>query len=249
MRVVDADNDGGVTVPNYLWRIAEVNIGIIAACTPHMKPLFRHLRGLSGEEPLTSITPPTPTSPLSSRWYGRFRRGSSSASGWFRPTVSDELPSRKKRGESFHFMRKKTQKDVGAEEAWSQSGWGLGDIRMTTDIYVRGADGTGAHWPRRSADMPVVKMDMFGIGDQIEGNWRRKSIDKEAVGPEYETEGTSQREEKKAQDVAQKGTWRRKSEDRKPEDFDQVVGARERGSTEGILHAEEAEERNTGGEA
>ncbi len=143
-------------------------------------------------------------------------------------------------------MKRKTPtEDVGAEEAWSQSGWGLGDIRMTTDIYVREADGTGAHWPRRSADMPVVRMDMFGIGDQLEGNWRRKCIDKKALTPEFETEGTSHREDKKTQDVAHEGTWRRKSKDRKPEDSDQIVGAGERGSTEGILHAEEREETNT----
>lgn len=146
-------------------------------------------------------------------------------------------------------MKKKAQgEDIGAEQAWDQSGWGLGDIRMTTDIYIREADGTGAHWPRRSADMPIVKMDMFGLGDQVEGNWRRKSMDKKSLVPEYETEGTSQRDDKKAQDVAQEGTWRRKSEDRRPEDLgDEIEAGGERKSTEQILPSLGQEERNMDG--
>jgi len=143
-------------------------------------------------------------------------------------------------------MKKKAQgEEFGAEQAWDQSGWGLGDIRMTTDIYIREADGTGAHWPRRSADMPIVRMDMFGLGDQVEGNWRRKSMDKKTLVPEYETEGTSQIDDKKAQDVAQEGTWRRKSEDRRPEDSgDEIGGGGERRSTEQILQSPEQEGRN-----
>ena len=146
-------------------------------------------------------------------------------------------------------MKKKTQTDdVGAEQAWNESGWGLGDIRMTTDIYVREADGTGAHWPRRSADMPVVKMDMFGLGEQLDGNWRRKSIEKKTLGPGHEPEGTSQAEDEKAQDVAHQGTWRRKSEDRKPDDLgDEIEREGERGSTEKILRHEEREDTTRDG--
>ena len=148
-------------------------------------------------------------------------------------------------------MKKKPQaEDVGAEQAWDESGWGLGDIRMTTDIYVREADGTGAHWPRRSADMPVVKMDMFGLGDQMDGNWRRKSIDKKSLEPGIETEGTPHTKDKKAQDVAHQGTWRRRSEDRKPKDLgDEIEREGERESTENILRPDEREGRNTDGGA
>ena len=119
---------------------------------------------------------------------------------------------------------------------------------MTTDIYVREADGTGAHWPRRSADMPVVKMDMFGLGDQMDGNWRRKSIDKKSLEPGIETEGTLHTKDKKAQDVAHQGTWRRRSEDRKPKDLgDEIEREGEREGTENILRPDEREGRNTDG--
>ena len=143
--------------------------------------------------------------------------------------------------------RRAANEEVGAEHAWNQSGWGLGDIRMTTDIYIREADGTGSHFPRRSADMPIVKMDMFGIGDQVEGNWRRESIDKKIHVPEYEQE-ESRKEGKKPQDMAPGGTWRRRSEDRKVDDIgDEIGGGGERKSTDQIFRTEERERRNTDG--
>ena len=90
---------------------------------------------------------------------------------------------------------------------------------------------------------------MFGLGDQMEGNWRRKSMDKKSLVPDYDGEGTSPRDNKKEQDVAQEGTWRRKSEDRKPEDLgDEIEGGGERKSTEQILHPQLHDEGHMDGE-
>ena len=98
--------------------------------------------------------------------------------------------------------------------------------------------------------MPIVNMDMFGSTNQLEENCRRKSLDKKSLASEYEVEGISQRDAKKEQDIAQEGTWRRKSEDRKPEELgDRIEREGERGSTEKILQSEEREERNQGGGA
>lgn len=97
--------------------------------------------------------------------------------------------------------------------------------------------------------MPIVTMDMFGLGDQIEGNWRRKSMDKKSLAPDCETEGSSQIDDKKAQDVAHEGTWRRKSEDRRPDDSgDEIGGGGERRSTEHILPSPEQERRDVDSE-
>ncbi|KAI4109903.1 MAG: hypothetical protein L6R37_000253 [Teloschistes peruensis] len=65
-------------VPNALARILEINLGIIAACTPIMKPLVRYVRArVTGNDPhemLYRATTATRT-PSHSTWYSRFKGG------------------------------------------------------------------------------------------------------------------------------------------------------------------------------
>ncbi|KAL8701532.1 MAG: hypothetical protein Q9201_004861 [Fulgogasparrea decipioides] len=63
-------------IPNALARILEINLGIIAACTPIMKPLLRYIHArATGHDPhdmLYRATTPSMTRPHST-WYTRFR--------------------------------------------------------------------------------------------------------------------------------------------------------------------------------
>ncbi|KAI4205276.1 MAG: hypothetical protein LQ350_000598 [Teloschistes chrysophthalmus] len=65
-------------VPNALARILEINLGIIAACTPIMKPLIRYVRArVTGNDPhemLYRATTATRT-PSHTTWYTRFKGG------------------------------------------------------------------------------------------------------------------------------------------------------------------------------
>ncbi|KAL8949431.1 MAG: hypothetical protein Q9222_004454 [Ikaeria aurantiellina] len=67
-------------IPNALARILEINLGIIAACTPIMKPLVRYLRArATGQDPhaiLYRTQTPMSHSHSHSAWYPRFRFGS-----------------------------------------------------------------------------------------------------------------------------------------------------------------------------
>ena len=66
-------------VPNALARILEINLGIIASCSPIMKPLIRFVRAkLTGHDPHDILyRPNTPSmSQAHPSWYTRFKLGS-----------------------------------------------------------------------------------------------------------------------------------------------------------------------------
>lgn len=66
-------------IPNAFARIFEINLGIIGACVPIMKPLFRYIHAkATGQDPHNVLyrtnTPSKAPSP--STWYQRLRFGS-----------------------------------------------------------------------------------------------------------------------------------------------------------------------------
>ncbi|KAL8760418.1 MAG: hypothetical protein Q9199_000042 [Rusavskia elegans] len=69
-------------IPNALARVFEINLGIIAACMPIMKPFLRYVKArATGQDPHDILyrtqTPRTPSMSHShSTWYSRFRFGS-----------------------------------------------------------------------------------------------------------------------------------------------------------------------------
>ncbi|KAL9000871.1 MAG: hypothetical protein Q9169_000626 [Polycauliona sp. 2 TL-2023] len=71
-------------VPNALCRVFEINLGIIAACMPIMKPFIRYVKArATGQDPHDILyrtrSLPTPSmshSQSQSAWYSRFRFGS-----------------------------------------------------------------------------------------------------------------------------------------------------------------------------
>ncbi|KAL8735541.1 MAG: hypothetical protein Q9166_000709 [cf. Caloplaca sp. 2 TL-2023] len=69
---------GRCGVPNALARVFEINLGIIAACIPIMKPLIRYLKArATGQDP-HDILYRTRTPSMShshSTWYSRFKFG------------------------------------------------------------------------------------------------------------------------------------------------------------------------------
>ncbi|KAL8693980.1 MAG: hypothetical protein Q9218_001278 [Villophora microphyllina] len=75
IKSMDVTWDG---VPNALARILEINLGIIAACAPIMKPLIRYVRArLTGHDPHDMLyRANTPSvAPSHSTWYTPFKRG------------------------------------------------------------------------------------------------------------------------------------------------------------------------------
>lgn len=66
-------------IPNALARILEINLGIIAACTPIMKPFIRYVRAkATGNDPHDILYRTNTPSMAQSHptWYTRFRLGS-----------------------------------------------------------------------------------------------------------------------------------------------------------------------------
>ncbi|KAL8867936.1 MAG: hypothetical protein Q9174_005334 [Haloplaca sp. 1 TL-2023] len=76
VKSMDVTWDG---IPNALARILEINLGIIAACSPIMKPLIRFVRAkLTGHDPhdiLYRLNTPS-MSQAHPSWYARFKLGS-----------------------------------------------------------------------------------------------------------------------------------------------------------------------------
>ena len=67
-------------VPNALARILEVNLGIIAACAPTMKPFVRYMHArATGKDPREALLRTSTRYPSHSHWYTRFRFGSRAA--------------------------------------------------------------------------------------------------------------------------------------------------------------------------
>ncbi|KAI4254784.1 MAG: hypothetical protein LQ352_002909 [Teloschistes flavicans] len=72
---MDVTFDG---IPNALARILEINLGIIAACTPVMKPLIRYVRArVTGKDPHDMLYRASTASMTRSHstWYMRFKGG------------------------------------------------------------------------------------------------------------------------------------------------------------------------------
>ncbi|KAL8790917.1 MAG: hypothetical protein Q9213_000342 [Squamulea squamosa] len=68
-----------VGIPGALTRVFEVNIGIMAACAPVLRPFVRYLKArITGRDP-HHILRPSPTQTYHSSWYSRFWRSRSSA--------------------------------------------------------------------------------------------------------------------------------------------------------------------------
>ncbi|KAL8846471.1 MAG: hypothetical protein Q9221_008437 [Calogaya cf. arnoldii] len=69
----------GVGVPGALTRVFEVNIGIMAACAPILRPFIRYVKArITGQDP-HHILRPFPTQSFHSSWYTRLWRSRSSA--------------------------------------------------------------------------------------------------------------------------------------------------------------------------
>lgn len=64
-------------VPNALARVFEVNLGIVAACAPTMKPLVRYIHArATGKDPREVLLRNTTRSASHSHWYYRLKFGS-----------------------------------------------------------------------------------------------------------------------------------------------------------------------------
>ena len=115
----------------------EINLGIIAACIPLMKPLVRYVRArMSGEDPHMLLRTSTPTY-SNSRWYSR---GWGSRSGRSRPVGTSDAYDQSKSHEHqkwnpFHRIAKASHgNDTSTVESL---GLPVQGIRKTTDIEMR----------------------------------------------------------------------------------------------------------------
>lgn len=139
---------------------AEVNIGIVAACAPHILSLIHHIRATPSNDTkslgstVVEISSHTP-------WYTRFRRPHhQTGTGWLRTTTptpsipGDDSPSSSKRQQfrkSFRsFKGEETAHVEEMEGNIEENPWlALQDIRITTDVFIRTADAKGKKWEKK----------------------------------------------------------------------------------------------------
>ncbi|KAL8902067.1 MAG: hypothetical protein Q9192_000211 [Flavoplaca navasiana] len=101
-------------VPNALARVFEINLGIIAACMPIMKPFVRYVKArATGQDPHDILyrtqTPRTP-SMSQNAWYSRFRFGS-------RKFGSSSDQSGPWRNEPYIPTKEPTSKELGTQQS------------------------------------------------------------------------------------------------------------------------------------
>ncbi|KAL9639431.1 MAG: hypothetical protein Q9204_001090 [Flavoplaca sp. TL-2023a] len=101
-------------VPNALARVFEINLGIIAACMPIMKPFVRYVKArATGQDPHDILyRTQTPRTPSMSQpaWYSRFRFGS-------RKFGSSSDQSGPWRNEPYIPTKEPTSKELGTQQS------------------------------------------------------------------------------------------------------------------------------------
>ena len=104
-------------VPNAMARILEINLGIIAACAPIMKPLIRYMHArATGRDPREVLfRTNTPSATVShSSWYKRLRFGSTSNKSLLRnPFHNPSLQQQQKPPPSEQQQDLTTQQSLG----------------------------------------------------------------------------------------------------------------------------------------
>ncbi|KAI4229835.1 MAG: hypothetical protein L6R40_008045 [Gallowayella cf. fulva] len=123
-------------IPGALTRVFEVNIGIIAACAPVLRPFVRYTRArLTGRDPHNILRGHFATHSFHSSWYTRF---------W---------PSRSS-------PRRSTPTHEGIEAARDGQGGGIGDSGVTAATLNLPIQGVKAREDSRG--MPVFPLKMYG---------------------------------------------------------------------------------------
>ncbi|KAL9030917.1 MAG: hypothetical protein Q9180_006858 [Flavoplaca navasiana] len=101
-------------VPNALARVFEINLGIIAACMPIMKPFVRYVKArATGQDPhdvLYRTQIPRTPSMSQNAWYSRFRFGS-------RKFGSSSDQSGPWRNEPYIPTNEPTSKELGTQQS------------------------------------------------------------------------------------------------------------------------------------
>lgn len=142
-------------------RSFEVNIGIIAACAPILRPFTRYIKArITGQDP-HHILREFPTRSFHSSWYSRFRRSKSSA----REPVS-----------------RRRDKDFNCPE----NGWGKamkgGDASNKTDVTVSlPIQGVREREDSRGVMMPESRLKMYDSGSTLSTKVGAAEVSRDAV--------------------------------------------------------------------